>query len=56
MDNLATFLSVLAQGLPETVGATIRDLLTSIHQLDDGLLLVLDAERTLSPTPAADWR
>jgi purine-binding chemotaxis protein CheW len=45
-----------AEDVPETLSGTIRDLLTSIHQLDEGLLLVLDAERTLSPPPPADWR
>jgi purine-binding chemotaxis protein CheW len=34
--------------VPETLSSAVRDLLTGIHQLDAGLLLVLDADRTLS--------
>lgn len=39
-----------ADDVPETLGTAIRDLVTSIHQLDDGLLLVLDADRILALT------
>jgi purine-binding chemotaxis protein CheW len=38
--------------VPETLSSAIRDLLTGIHQLDTGLLLLLDADRTLSVTAA----
>lgn len=37
-----------ADDVPETLGGAVRDLLTGIHQLDKGLLLVLDADKTLS--------
>lgn len=36
------------EAVPETFSNEIRNLLTGIHQLDAGLLLVLDADRTLS--------
>jgi purine-binding chemotaxis protein CheW len=45
-----------ADDVPETLGTAIRDLVTSIHQLDDGLLLVLDADRVLSLTAPDNWR
>jgi purine-binding chemotaxis protein CheW len=45
-----------ADEVPETVGSAIRDLLTGIHQVNDRLLLVLDADRTLSPASTEDWR
>jgi purine-binding chemotaxis protein CheW len=38
--------------VPESLSSTVRDLLSGIHQLDAGLLLVLDIDRTLSVTAA----
>lgn len=46
----------VADDVPETVGTAIRDLVTRIHQLDDGLLLVLDADRILVLTAPDNWR
>ena len=42
--------------VPETFSSDIRDFVTGVHELDTRLLLVLDAERTLSVTAAADRR
>jgi len=41
-----------ADEVPETLGSAIRALVTGIHQLDTGLLLVLDPDRTLLVTAA----
>lgn len=38
--------------VPESLSSAVRDLLSGIHQLDTGLLLVLDVDRTLSVTAA----
>jgi purine-binding chemotaxis protein CheW len=41
------------EDLPETVDGTHRDLTVGVHKLEERLLLVLDLERTVRPTPVA---
>lgn len=40
--------------VPETFSSDIRELVTGVHELDSHLLLVLDADRTLSVTADDD--
>jgi purine-binding chemotaxis protein CheW len=55
VDIEAEVVDVTAEAIdevPETLSSAIRDLLLGIRQLDTGLLLLLDADRTLSVTAA----